>query len=117
MADALHRCHRCLIADADVKAFEVFTRSIDADGNQIVAVEYEHEDKDDCLQAALRQLAAANALIERCRPYVEHAAAMHIKLSNPGHFNSGSTSGRTDDDKLIEARALLADIDAALGRG
>ena len=92
MTDALHRCDDCGLVDLNV--------SVRREGKN--GYYYMHGDEGDCLAAALRQLAAADALVERCRPYVEHGHNA-IAIVRSGHF--------------YEPQALLADIDAALGRG
>ena len=59
MTDALHRCVRCGLVDADVRT-----------PVGIIAASHDPPWDKACLQAALRQLAARDVLIERCRPYM-----------------------------------------------
>ena len=90
MSDPYHTCVWCEIADKNV----VDNNIPHVDGTR----RYAHhsntgETSAECIRALKRQLAAANALIGRCRPYVD-----------------GSIYGFLGK----QSRALLADIDAAM---
>ena len=99
MTDALHRCDDCGLADMNV--------TVRREGKN--GYYYMHGDEGDCLAAALRQLAAADALIGRCRPYVEERTEDYSDWASVFPDKAG--------EYCDKARALLADIDAALGRG
>ena len=93
MTDALHRCDDCGLVDLNV--------SVRREGKN--GYYYMHGDEGDCLAAALRQLTAANALIGRCRLQLNPLPDM---MEQDGEMEAAEF-----------LRALLADIDAALGRG
>ena len=94
MTDALHRCANCGIADERVipinhpNGFESIFLHTNEQGRPSLLV---------CIDALKHQLAARDALIERCRPYVD--APLKYKQHPP------------TDLLVIEATALLADID------
>ena len=91
MTDALHRCARCEVAyEADAPR--------DLRGKKF-------HDMWLCIDALKRQLAAADALIERCRPYVEYPTNIDMPLP------------LTWEQWQERANALLADIDCEGRKG
>ena len=83
MTDALHTCARCGVADETVRRWPVTEDGKHEHPTHRLLIE--------CVTALKRELAAANALLERCVPYV---------------LASTKKDGQTGEN----ARAILADI-------
>ena len=121
MTDALHRCKNCGIADEDVTD----QLPVDAEwysetdrntphphaGQWVHGAQFACSDSD-CLQAALRQLAASNALVERCRDRIE-LLIDYTERDVARCYKDGPVSAAATYKQIAaNDRALLADIDS-----
>ena len=110
MTDALHRCVRCEVADENVT---VPHYHLTPEGHASIPrsdfIGFAHEHGEiGCCAALKRQLAAANALIDRCRPYFQE------RVDELGELVEAGWEDAELHELYQEYSALLADIDAAL---